>query len=181
MRRVRRKVLPFSGRYCSQQSGAAAVEFALILGLLAIPILNVMDFALYAWDRMQVDNAAQVAAQAVRTACPLTQLPATTKCPGMAAAVTLAAHSTSLGPNVTVTNTAEHYYCITSGGTLTQVATPPTAPPSDCSGNGGSANDRPGDYVLITTSYTYTPLFPAVSIVGSLPSPIVRQAWMRLL
>jgi len=33
---------------------------------------------------------------------------------------------------------------------------------------------------LITTSYTYTPIFSAVSIASSLTSPITRQAWMRL-
>jgi len=38
----------------------------------------------------------------------------------------------------------------------------------------------PGDYVLITVSYTYTPVFAAVSIASVLASPITRTAWMRL-
>jgi hypothetical protein len=29
-------------------------------------------------------------------------------------------------------------------------------------------------------SYPYTPVFPAVSIVNLLTTPIVRTAWMRL-
>ncbi len=180
MRRLRQAILSFSRGYRSEERGAAAAEFALILLLLTIPILNVVDFALYAWNRMQVDNAAQVAAQAARATCSFNQLPATSNCSNMGTAVTAAIGSTPLGASVTVTNTQENYYCITSGGSLALVATPPTAPPPDCSGNGGSASDRPGDYVRITASYTYTPLFPGVSVVALLSTPIIRIAWARM-
>src|SRR5258706_12323018 len=56
-------------RYCREQRGAAAVEFAMVLTLLTVPVLNVVDLAFYAWDRMQLDNAAQVGAQAAWATC----------------------------------------------------------------------------------------------------------------
>ena len=172
-------------RYRSEQRGAAAAEFALVLSLLTLPVLNAVDLALYAWDRMQVDNAAQVAAQAAWEACPKSfNLPATpnsySKCPNMPAAVTTAAQSTTLGTGVTVSSTAENYYCVnTSTNALVTVGSFPNTKPSDCS-SVGSGSDKPGDYVRITVSYTYTPVFAAVSIASVLASPITRTAWMRL-
>jgi len=171
-------------RFGSEQRGAAAAEFALVLSLLTIPVLNAIDLALYAWDRMQVDNAAQIAVQAAWAACPKSfNLPATpnsyNKCPNMPTAVTTAAQSTTLGTAVTVTATSENYYCINSSGSLVTVGNFPNTKPSDCS-SVGLAADLPGDYVLITVSYTYTPVFAAVSIASVLASPITRTAWMRL-
>ena len=172
-------------RYRSEEKGAAAVEFALVLTLLTIPILNVADLALYAWDKMQVDNAAQAAVQAAWATCNLsTELPATPnaylKCPAMPAAVTQAAQSTTLGAAVTVTSTTENYYCVnTSTNVLEVVGTFPNTKPADCS-SVGSASDKPGDHVLITVSYTYTPIFSLVSIASQLQTPITRQAWMQL-
>jgi len=171
-------------RYSSDQRGAAAVEFAIVLTLLTIPVLNVIDLALYAWDRMQVDNAAQMAAQAGWAVCnQASNLPATpnsyANCPNMLTEVTTAVQSTSLGAAVTVTATTEAYYCVVSG-TLTQVAAVTSTKPANCSGFGGLASDVPGDYVQITASYTYTPIFPAMSIVSLLATPITRIAWTRM-
>jgi len=56
-------------RYGGDRCGAAAAEFALLLSLLVIPTLNVADLAIYAWDRMQLENAAQMAAQAAWETC----------------------------------------------------------------------------------------------------------------
>lgn len=172
-------------RYRSDQRGAAAVEFALVLTLMTIPILNAIDLAMYAWDRMQTDNAAQVAVQAAWTTCKSADLPATPNsyalCSGMPGAVTRAVQSTSLGTAVTWSLTDEGYYCITTAGSLTRVADASSkSVPADCSKNGGQKSDIPGDYVLITTSYTYSALFSGVSIASVLSSPITRTAWMRL-
>ena len=174
-------------RYRRDQKGAAAVEFALVLTLLTVPVLNVVDLAMYAWDRMQLDNAAQIAVQAAWATCSTNaNRPASpnsyANCAGMPGAVTLAAQSTSLGTNVTWVLTSEAYYCITTGGALVFAAAATATPPSDCSKNGlgGQASDVPGDYVQITTSYPFTPIFPAVSIASTLTSPIRRTAWMRL-
>jgi len=172
-------------RYYAEQSGAAAAEFALVLTLLTIPLLNVMDLATYAWARMQLDNAAQVATQAAWATCDTSaKLPATpnvyANCPAMPAAVTSAVQSTRFGANVTITATTENYYCVnTSTNTLVTVGTFPGTKPADCS-SVGSASDKPGDYVIITASYTFTPLFPAVSVASLLTTPITRTAWMRL-
>lgn len=172
-------------RYRSEQRGAAAVEFALVLTLLTIPILNVVDLAVYSWNKLQVDNAAQMAVQAAWATCDITsEIPATpnsyANCPTMPAAVTQAAQSTTLGTGVTVTATTENYYCVnTSTNVLVTVGNFPNTKPGNCSSVGLSA-DTPGDYVLITVSYTYTPVFPAVSIASFLATPITRQAWMRL-
>lgn len=168
-----------------EQRGAAGVEFALVLTLLTIPILNVVDLALYAWDRMQVDNAAQMAVQAAWATCKLSSnLPATpnsyANCPAMPAAVTTAAQSTRLGTNVTVSSTIEGYYCVnTTTNALVAVGTFPGTKPANCSSVGVST-DTPGDYVLITTTYTYSPIFSAVSIASALNATVSRQAWMRI-
>lgn len=187
MNRVMKDVLDALRYYRRDQQGAAAVEFALVVTLLTVPVLNVIDLAMYAWDRMQVDNAAQIGAQAAWSTCAApTNHPATpnsyANCTGMPAAVTQAVQSTSLGANVTWSATAEGYYCILPGGTLKFVAAANGNPPSDCSknGTGGLSSDKPGDYVQITAQYTFTPIFSAVSIASTLASPISRQAWMRL-
>jgi len=182
---MRAKLSSLLRRYRSEQRGAAAAEFALVLSLLTIPVLNVIDVAIYAWDRMQVDNAAQMAVQAAWATCnKSSNLPATpnsyNKCPNMPTAVTTAAQSTTLGTRVTVSGTSENYYCVnTSTSVLATVGTFPGTKPSDCS-SVGSASDKPGDYVLVTVTFTYTPIFSAVSIASALASPITRQAWMRL-
>jgi len=174
---------PLVRRYCAQQKGAAAAEFALVLSLLTLPILNVVDFAFYVWDRMLTDNASHIAVQAAWATCDTAaKLPATSNCTGLNTAVTAGAQSTTLGNRVSVTSTQEGYYCVTTGATpsLVLVATPPTAPPANCGGNGGSASDKPGDYIRVTVSFTYAPIFPGLSIVSQLASPINRTGWMRL-
>lgn len=174
-------------RWCREEKGAAAVEFALVVTLLTVPVLNVIDLTMYAWNRMQLDNAAQVGAQAAWATCSAaSNRPASpnsyANCAGMPAAVTQAVQSTSLGTKVTWTLTSEAYYCITTGGALVFAAAATATPPSDCSKNslGGQSSDVPGDYVQITTSVNFTPIFPAVSIASALTSPITRTAWMRL-
>lgn len=187
MARIMKDVFDAFRHYRRDQAGAAAVEFALVVTLLTVPVLNVIDLAMYAWDRMQVDNAAQMGAQAAWTTCAATtNHPATpnsyANCTGMPAAVTQAVRSTSLGANVTWSATAEGYYCILPGGTLKFVVAATGNPPSDCSksGIGGLSTDKPGDYVQISVQYTFTPIFRAVSIASALASPITRTAWTRL-
>lgn len=179
------KLLSLFDRYRSEQHGAAAVEFAIFLTLLTVPILNVIDLAMYAWDGMQVNNAAQSAAQAAWTACDPSQLPAKTNCGTIGAKVQYAAqNSTTLGTAVAVASTnqppPEGYYCTTTGGTLVLAGPVTAAKPANCSASGGLSSDTPGDYVQITVSYTYSPIFPAVSIASQLNTNITRTAWMRL-
>ena len=185
--------IPFSRfeGFCSRlrscrgdQRGAAGVEFALVLTVLVIPLLNATDLGIYVYDAMELNGAAQAAAEAALLTCggnanAAAQLPATTTCSGLSAAVTAAAHSTSLGSSASVTSTSENYYCVNSSGALVTVGTL-SSPPADCSGVVAGSTDVPGDYVLITTSFAYAPLFTVVSLGSLLPTPITRTAWMRL-
>src|SRR4051812_40734511 len=70
------------------QRGVAAIEFGFFAILLAAALANVTDVSIYVYQRMQVENATQIAAQAAWKACDLPQLPATTNCPGLATALT---------------------------------------------------------------------------------------------
>ena len=171
-------------RYKRDARGAAAAELALVLPLLTIPTLNVIDLASYFYDKMELDNAAQAAAQSAWATCASSSanLPATVNCSGLSNAATTAAQSTGLGTGITVTSKTENFYCLdnSSPSKLVTVGTFPTAKPADCTSVGGSASDTPGDYILIQTSYTFTPIFSAVSITSALTSPITRTAWMRL-
>ncbi len=163
-------------RYGNDRRGAAAAEFALLLGLLVIPILNASDLALYGWHRMQLENAAQMAAQAAWETCDSgSKLPALTKCTGLAAAVSVAAQSTSLGTSAVVGTLTEGNFCPNSAGTALVSA----GAADDCSAVNGST-DKPGIYLTIPVTYTYTPLFTGTSVVSLLPANMQAKGRMRL-
>lgn len=172
----------FAGFWRDRRAGAAA-ELALILPGIAYIVLNVADLGLYVYSKMQVDLAAQEAAGAARTACvDSTKLPATINCANLGTTMQTAAQAAStLGSGVTLTSTVEKYYCADDTGTLVEVATPPTAPPADCSSVYATVTaSPPGDYIQATVSYPFSSLFPGASIAQLLPSTITRTAWMRL-
>lgn len=168
------------------RDGAAGVEFALWLSVLLIPILNVIDIGLYIHRRMQVEEAAQVAAQMIWETCDTrAKLPATdaTRCPLLTTPdnrILAAAQSTPLLAQVQLGAVTEAYLCVDAAGALEQVAAPPDARPADCTQVGGAATTEPGDYVTVTVSYPYAPLFNGVSLGGMLTTPIVRTSTMRL-
>jgi Flp pilus assembly protein TadG len=172
-------------RYGADRRGAAAAEFGIFLAILVIPIANVTDLGIYVYQRMELENAAQVAVQTAWATCILpANLPATpnsyANCPALPAAITTAVRSTSLGSAVSATATTEGYYCVnTTTNALVTVGTFPGTKPANCS-SVGSASDTVGDYIQIQASYTYAPLFPAVSVVSLLGTTITRTAWMRL-
>jgi Flp pilus assembly protein TadG len=180
--------------YFRDQRGAAAVEFALMLGVFAIALPSVVDLGIYAYDTMQVQNSAQMGAQAVWAACG--QLPATDAayCPTGQSAVNAAVARTSLGSAVTVSSATEGYYCAGSGGALvnadpsgnnktgnftTPLDTALPTPPSTCPS--GSLTSAPGDYMSVTVSYTYSPVFSHASVASLLGTTITSTAWMRLI
>ena len=84
------------------QRGVAAVEFALVAGTLSFAMLNCTDVARFYVQRMQLENAARMGAQAAWNSCDTTKLPATTNCTALTTAVTTAVQSTSLGTAVTL-------------------------------------------------------------------------------
>jgi hypothetical protein len=149
------------------RQGASAIEFALIGSIFIVLLLNVVDFAMLIWSRMQVDYAAAAAAQAAYNTCSLQPMPATANCPTLTTVAETAARSTSLGNAVSLAGGSpiEEYYC-TSGTILTLVATYPTQRPANCSGVAGSDPAAPpGDYVTVNVNYTFTPLFAGLSLV----------------
>lgn len=167
----------------SDQRGASALEFAIFAGTLAFGLLNTADVSIYIYQRMQVENATEMAVQAAWKACdPVqNQLPATTSCPGLTTAITNAVHSTTLGTYVSVQagSPTEAYYCVDGSGALQNVGAVNQTPPADCSAV-GNATAQPADYIQITTTFSYAPLFNGVTIASTFTTPIVRTGMMRL-
>ena len=182
-RRVGRRLRAQPQRYfSSDERGTSAIEFAFFASILSFAILNVADVSIYLYKRMQVENATQMGAQAAWNACDPSQnqLPATTNCPSLTTAITNAIQSTSLSTAVSLQagSPAEGYYCVNSSGQLQYVSSV-SSKPADCTVAGMPSN-MPGDYITITASYAYAPIFPGVSVAAAFPTPIVRTSMMRL-
>ena len=163
--------------------GVAAVEFSIAATLVIVGILNAVDLGLYEYRRMEVENAAQVGAQAAWKACYDTSamLPATTKCAGLNDAITAAIQSTSLGTAVSLTSgyPTEGYYCVNTSGALQSVGSL-SSKPADCS-DAGDLSASPGDYIQVSVSYAYAPLFSNLTVMGASGiSSISMTSWMRL-
>jgi len=163
--------------------GVAAVEFSIASTLVIVGILNAVDLGLYEYRRMQVENAAQAGVQAAWKTCYDTSamLPATTKCAGLNAAITAAIQSTSLGTAVSLSSgyPAEGYYCVNSSGTLQSVGSLSNKP-ANCS-DAGDATALPGDYLQVSVTAAYTPLFSNLTVMGASGITSINMiSWMRL-
>lgn len=167
-------------RILSDERGVAAVEFALIAGVLAMAMLNGLDIARYLYQRMEVQNASQMGAQSAWNTCDVAKLPASVNCPDLTTAVTSAVQSTSLGTAVTLKtgSPAEGYYCLNGSNAIVYVSNVSTKP-ADCS-SAGNATAKPTDYIKIETSFAYAPLFGGLSVGSTLPTPITAMSLMRL-
>jgi Flp pilus assembly protein TadG len=164
----------------ADRRGVAAIEFAIFAGLLIFATLNVAEISIYIYQRMEVENATEMAAQAAWKNCDLTKLPATTNCPALTNAVQSAMQSTSLGTSVALLSgsPSEGYYCINSSNALEYVSNV-TSKPADCSA-AGMPSLQPADYIKIGTTFTYKPLFPGITVADTFETPITKTAWMRL-
>lgn len=163
--------------------GTAAIDFAAGSMLLVVGVLNAVDMGLYEYERMEVENAAQVGAQVAWKTCYDTSamLPATQNCSGLNAAITSAIQSTSLGSAVSLASNfpKEGYYCVGTSGALQSVGSL-SSKPTDCSAAGNSSLS-PGDYLQVGVTYAYAPLFPGVTVMGAWGIlSITTTAWMRL-
>jgi len=150
--------------------------------LLVIGLLNAVDVGYYIHKRMEVENAAQVGAQAAWKTCndQKSMLPATENCAGLTNAITAAIQSTSLGTAVSLASgyPTEGYYCVDSSNALQSVGTLSNKPPN-CSATGNSKTS-PGDYIQVQATYQYAPLFKiTVMHVWGITS-ITMTSWMRL-
>jgi len=164
----------------TDQRGVAAIEFGFFAIFLATALANVTDVSIYIYQRMQAENATQIAAQAAWKACDLPKLPATVNCPGLASAVQNALKSTSLGTRVALQSgsPSEGYYCVNSSNAL-QYVSDVSSKPADCTA-AGMPSLQPGDYIQVQTTFTFVPLFPGFSVASTFASPINRTAIMRL-
>jgi Flp pilus assembly protein TadG len=162
--------------------GTAAIEFAVVGGLLTFALLNAVDMGRYIYNRMEVQNAAEVGAQTAWKTCNQSStLPATQNCPGLNSAITTAIQSTSLGTAVSLASgyPTEGYYCVNSSNTLQSVGSVSNKP-ANCSAS-GNANATPGDYIQVQVIYNFTALFPGITVIGSENiSSITMTSWMRL-
>jgi Flp pilus assembly protein TadG len=178
--------LAFAGRIkaiSADQRGVAAIEFGLFAIFLSLALVNVTDVSIYIYQRMQAENATEVAAQAAWKACDLTVLPLTTDCSTLAASVTAVKHaleSTSLSTRVALVSGSPSvgYYCVNSSNVL-QYVSAISSKPADCTA-AGTPSLQPGYYIQVQTTFTYTPIFPGMSVTGTFPTPINRTAIMRL-
>jgi Flp pilus assembly protein TadG len=163
----------------ADRRGVAAIEFGIFAIFLSLALVNVTDVSIYIYQRMQAENATEVAAQAAWKTC-VSHLPATTNCPALATAVQNAVKSTSLGTSVSLVSgsPSEGYYCINSSNAL-QYVSAVSSKPADCTA-AGTPSLQPGDYIQVQTTFTYTPLFPGLSVSSTFPTPINRTAMMRL-
>jgi len=179
----RKLALKFAGRtkaIWADQRGVAAIEFGFFAIFLSLALVNVTDVSIYIYQRMQAENATQVAAQAAWKACDLSQLPATTNCSGLATAVQNALGSTSLGTRVSLISgsPSEGYYCVNLANGL-QYVSDVSSKPADCTA-AGMPSLQPGDYIQVQTTFPYAPLFPGLSVTSTFATPINRTAIMRL-
>jgi len=180
--RVKRQLARHVTALKSDQQGTSAIEFSFFAALLSFAALNLTDISIYVYQRMQLENAAQIGAQAVWKACDPFKgyLPATTNCPGMTTTLTSAVQSTSLGTSVSIQSgyPAEGYYCVNSSGSL-QYVSAISSKPADCSAV-GMATLQPADYIQIQTTYSYAPLFPGITVAGLFSTPITKTTMIRL-
>jgi len=75
----------FLRRFARNERGVAAVEMAMIGGLLTGALMNVAEVGRYAYLTTEVSAASQAAAQAAIITCSTDRTPVTTNCPAVAA------------------------------------------------------------------------------------------------
>lgn len=169
------------GFFRCDRRGTAAIEFAGATSLLVVGLLNAVDFGYYMYQRMEVENAAQVAAQAAWKICNQSSLlPATQNCSGLNGAVTAAIATTSLGNSVQLASgyPTEGYYCVNAATQLQSVGSL-SSEPADCSAAGDSTTS-PGDYIQVQVTYKYAPLFGITVMSAWGIKSISMTSWMRL-
>jgi hypothetical protein len=95
-------------------------------------------------------------------------------------AVQNALGSTSLGTAVSLVSGSPSvgYYCVNSSNALQYVSNI-SSKPADCTA-AGTPSLKPGYYIQVQTTFTYTPIFPGMSISGTFPTPINSASLMRL-
>lgn len=168
------------GHMIRDTRGVAAVEFSIVSVFLMAAILNTADVGSYVYQAMEVENAAQMAAQTALQSCTVAQVPVTTNCPNLTTKIGAAIASTSLGTGIAFQtgSPTEAYYCVDASNSLIQVGTLGNKP-ANCS-SAGNAAVAPGDYVIVAVTYSYVPIMAGASVAAFLQTPIRRSAVMRV-
>lgn len=173
------KIRRLAARLRHADDGVAAVEFSLLCAIFSAGLLNAGELSRYAFVSMQAANATQAGAAAALAACDVAHVPATVSCPGLNDAVSTALQGTSLGSHVALNGPlTEGYYCLNDHHVLVSVSGP-SSPPADCS-VAGNPSGVPALYLILTTTYTYTPMFAGLTVVDTLPHAVANTAWMRM-
>jgi Flp pilus assembly protein TadG len=169
-------------RLGADKRGVAGLEFAIAAPLLIFCVMNAADMGYYMYSRMEVENAAQMGAQAAWNTCNSDGLlPATQNCPQLTSAVTAVTQRTTLGTAVAIASgyPTEGYYCANSANQFQYVGDV-SSEPANCSA-AGNANVGPGDYLNLKVAYTYKPMFPGITVISAMAkSPITATSWVRL-
>jgi Flp pilus assembly protein TadG len=175
-----RRLARVAGGFRADERGVAAIEFGFVATFLTFSVLNVADISIYVYQRMEVENATEMGAAAALKNCTTAQLPATTSCAALNNAVTTAVQSTSLGTKITLQSgsPSEGYYCLNSSNAL-QYMSGVSSKPADCSA-AGSPSLQPADYIQVSTTFAYKPLFPGITVAGTFTTPITKTALMRM-
>ena len=146
------------------QTGAALVELAVTLPLLAVILVGTIDFGRAFRTAMIVTNAARAGAQygsysLVNTGGMVT-----------AATTVLTANALTVGPAPTATRLCE---CASDGGVFS-----PTSPANACSATCGV-----GDHMVVSVTVTATRTFSMTNPFPGLPSNVIitRMSTMRAL
>lgn len=175
-------------RFGRDVKGAAAAEFTLVAVLLAYVLINVGDLGVYVYDKMQVESAAQASVESLWAQCaPATNgaPDVTDNCSNVASIVTKGAQQTSLGTNVSASiasSPGEGWYCSSknASATLTRLTTSIKSSQPTCTSIVSTDTSNAGDYVPITATYTFTPIFPGATVSSLLPSTIAQTVWIRV-
>ena len=176
------KLAALVARLRADRAGTATIEFGMVVSVMLMVMLNGVEVARFYYSKMEVQNAVQMAGQAVWKLCDSTsKTPTSSNCTNRDTKITTALQSTSLGNAVTLASgyPTEGYYCINSTSGVLQSAG--STKPADCSGYGGTAAQQAGYYVTIQAQYTYAPIFSTITVGGSLPTTVTAQTVTRLL
>lgn len=126
------------GRLQRETSGASAVEFVLVLPVLALLLFGVVDVSGLAWAKMQVGAAARAGASYALTN-------------GFDEVGISNAATNATGMAVTTNPPTKTFGCANVATGITEVANASTP----CPGSG----ETPGNYVTVGTSANYSPIF----------------------
>ena len=169
-------------------NGQALIEFALMVPLIFLLIINGVNFGGFIYSWITISNAARAGAEYASMGSAYASYPSLAT---LSQITTLIQNETSSLPGASTTNPAVAI-CENQNGTA--ISYPPTNPTTSCSGTAppndpetitGVSGASLYTTVAIDVTYTYTPFVPAFSVAGfgivSPPGTVHRRTVMRVL